>query len=188
MIEMMGVIAIIGVLAVGVWTLIGSALYKYRISQTSIQIQSLSKGISRFYALSGNYDKLGDTNAIKKLIDSRVPDPAMISGDNSLRHAFGGEVNIAPVFYTNTDDYGTSSDSFAITFKDISSKVCVELASMTWAENDAANLVSIKIGNDKYCWAGPYQESGCKGYLPITVDKSIASCTAAKTDITWEFR
>ena len=152
MVEMIGVIGIVGILAMSVWGLINSAQSRYRLSQGVIQLQTLQKGINRFYASAGNYDKLRETDAIEELLENRIPPPGMKAGVGKLRNVFGTEVVIADVPYTNIDDYGKSSDSFAITFKSLRKNECAEMAGISWVQHDGANLVSITIGEKKFEW------------------------------------
>ena len=185
LIEMMGVITIVGVLAAGAWLLISSAMGKYRISATMAQLHSLQKGITRFYAADGNYNNLN----MNDLIANRVPPVAMIHGDK-LHHPFGDEVEIDKVSYSDISEYGSSSDSFTITFKGLKKKACAELASISWVEHDSVNLVSIQVGNDKYEWPSFNDDSSAK-LLPVTEAKAMTSCVSGNdngVDITWEFR
>lgn len=187
MVEMIGVIGILGVLAASVWTLINSARARFRLSQGVLQLQSLEKGVSRFYASAGNYDGLKNSNAIKELIDNRIPPTGMAASNNTLRHAFGGEVEIKNVPYTNEEEYGSSSDSFTITFKNLRLSECREMASIVWMQSDAVNLVSIKIGDTKYVWPNYAGSSGSK-VLPVDAGEAMTACADAPKDITWEFR
>ena len=141
MIEVISVIGIIAILAIGVWNLIGSARYRYKVSQGIMQLQTLQKGINRFYASDGNYNRLGDSDAIEKLFENRIIPKEMKRADNKVKNVFGNEVTIKKL--------DNSSDSFVIAFKSVERKVCLEMASISWLQNDSANLVSIKIvGHD----------------------------------------
>lgn len=186
MVEMIGVIGIVGILAMSVWGLINSAQSRYRLSQGVIQLQTLQKGINRFYASAGNYDKLRETDAIEELLENRIPPPGMKAGVGKLRNVFGTEVVIADVPYTNIDDYGKSSDSFAITFKSLRKNECAEMAGISWVQHDGANLVSITIGEKKFEW--PTYDSVSSNLLPVTAAKAMEACANAPMDITWEFR
>ncbi len=187
MVEMIGVIGVLGVLAASVWTLINSARARFRLSQGVLQLQSLEKGVSRFYASAGNYDGLKNSNAIKELIDNRIPPTGMATSENKLRHAFGGEVEIANVPYANEEEYGSSSDSFTITFKGLDKSQCREMASIVWMQSDAVSLVSIKVGDTKYVWPN-YAGNGDSKVLPVDAGEAMTACADAPKDITWEFR
>jgi len=186
MVEMLGVISVMAILATGAWNLIGSARYRYRVSQGIMQLQSLQKGINRFYASAGNYNKLADNDAIKVLFENRIIPKEMKASGNKIRNIFRNEVEIKNVPYENIEDYGKSSDSFTITFKAVEKKECMELASIAWVQNDSANLVSIQIGETKFVW--PKYDSGEGDVLPVTTAKGMVSCADAPVDMSWEFR
>lgn len=184
MVEMIGVIGLLGVVAAGGYTLISSAMYRYRISQGVAQLQTLQKGISRLYASAGNYDALAASDAIKVLIDNNVPMSNMRAGSNALRHAFGGEVLIKNV--ENEED--ETSDSFTITFKDLDNKQCASMAAASWGDNDSSRLVSIKVGNSNFVWPSVADNVEASGVLPVTESKAMDVCNNAPLNITWEFR
>lgn len=186
MLEMIAVISVMAVLATATWNLMGSARYRYRVSQGVSQLQSLQKGINRFYASTGNYNKLGEEGAIQDLFENRVIPKQMKVSGNKIRNVFGKEVEIENVQYDNIDDYGKSSDSFVIIFKSLNKKECVEMASISWLQNDNANLVSIKIGSQKFVW--PKYDGEEMDLLPVTTTKAMESCASAPLDVTWEFR
>jgi len=177
----------LAVLASGIWTLIGSAFTKYRLSQGVIQLQTLQKGIARFYAAAGNYDGLASSTAVKTLIKNNIPPPNMIAGTNKLRHAFGGNVVIKNVKYTDIAEYGSSSDSFTVTFKNLDKRSCGTMAAISWLGDDNAHIVSIQIGDDKFVWPD-YDTESTKKTLPITYIEAMDACLDAPKDITWEFR
>lgn len=188
MVEMMGVISIIGIVGMGVWTLINSARARYRLSQGVLQLQSLEKGISRFYASAGKYDGLAEDGAIKELIDNHILPPGMNAGDNTLRHAFGGSVEIKNVKYSNIDEYGSSSDSFSITFKDLGRNECFEMLTVVWPQSDAANLVSIAAGGKTFVWPSYSSTNNSASVLPVSAADAMSICQDAPKDISWEFR
>ena len=187
MVEMIGIIGILGVLAASVWALINSARARFQLSQGVLQLQSLEKGVARFYASAGNYDGLKEEGAIQKLIDNHIPPAGMAASGSGLRHVFGGEVEIANVPYANEEEYGSSSDSFTITFKGLDKSQCREMASIVWMQSDAVNLVSIEVGNTKYVWPN-YAGNGDSKVLPVDAGEAMTACADAPKDITWEFR
>jgi len=187
LLEMIGVMGIIGVVALGAWGLINSARTKYKLSQGVLQLQSLQKGVARFYAAAGNYNGLREDDAIESLIENRVPPHGMATSLNELRNIFGTAVEIKDVPYENESDYGSSSDSFSITFKSLKAAECVEMASIVWLQHDGVNLVSVTIGEVKYVWPASSLEQGSKP-LPVTRGEAMEQCKNAPMDIKWEFR
>lgn len=193
MLEMLGVLGVLGVLAASVYHLVASALDQYRVSQGLIQITSLQKNISRFYASAGNYKALDDENTVKKLIADNVIPPNMKAGDSAIRHIFGGDVELKNIAYT--DEASISSTSFSITFKNLDRRVCVEMAALSWPERDSANLLSITVGTVKYTWPVYVTNGEDAKVLPITQGMAMDVCkteaeknTTKLVNITWEFR
>lgn len=187
MVEMIGVIGILGVLAASSWSLIGSGWKRYRVSQAVSQLQDLQKGINRFYAATGNYNELLTNDAEKKVIENNIAPKEMIVAGRTLRHAFGGNVEVRALQYTDTGALGTDSESFTITFKDLDKPQCLEMATISWLQKDTVDLLKITIESDIYTWPVVSPAEGDK-VLPINIVKAEASCNQDKSDIIWEFR
>ena len=166
MIEMLGVLAIIGVLSVGGIAGYSKAMTKYRINKTIEQITLVSQNVRSFFASQGNYaglDFATDTGSaiIKKA--KLVPDEMW------------GKENGADVIYSLYDGYfqlsawGTDSYKdkiFYINFDNISSvDVCIDLVTQDW-ESSASGAFAVAIG------------SGTTPIEDITTDK----CDGIKND------
>lgn len=186
MIEMIGVIGIIGVVSAGAWRLMASGWSRYRLSQGASQLQSLQKAVVRKFAAAGNYNNLKSDTIAKELDDNKALPPQMYFGTGEFHHAFGGDVEIKPVAYSDVSEYGEAKDSFTITFKNLNFQQCAEMASISWLGNDFANLVSIKVGTTKFVW--PTYKEATGNFLPLTRAKAGEVCADAPKDITWEFR
>ena len=190
LLEMMGVLAIAGILTASVWKLTDHALHRYRISRITIQVQSLQKGISRFFASKGNYNALDEDGIVKKLFDNNVIPSSMRAEEGVIRHVFGGEVFLANLRYAH--EASNASTGFSITFTGLSKKVCAEVATISWPENDMANMMSVKIGETKFVWPSYASTSEDVKVLPITVGDAFDVCMSddgeTTRSITWEFR
>lgn len=186
MTEMLGVLSIVGILGVSVWKLIDHARYRYRLSQVALQVQSLQKGVSRFYAAEGNYKDLSEEGTVQKLIKNGVVPSDMRRGDSAIGHVFNGSVTLANVTYAN--EASNASTGFSITFSNLYQRICTEVATISWPENDLANMISISIGDKKYVWPAISETLGeGVGVLPISKSEAMDACENA-TSITWEFR
>lgn len=185
MLEMTAVLGVAGILVAGAWKLVTHARDRQRISEATMQVQSLQKNISRFYAAKGNYNELDESGTIKKLLDEKIIPPDLRAGESALKHVFWGDVTLKNVRYAN--EITNTSTSFSITFSGLSRKVCAELAAISWPEHDMSNMISIQIGENKYVWPS-YAESSETGVLPISKVDAIGACSGETNDITWEFR
>ena len=185
MLEMTAVLGVAGILVAGAWKLVTHARDRQRISEATMQVQSLQKNISRFYAAKGNYNDLNTEGVIKRLLDEKIIPPELRAGEAALKHVYGGDIVLKNVKYAN--EITNTSTSFSITFKGFSKKVCAELAGISWPEHDMSNMISIQIGETKYVWPSYAESSGTK-VLPVAKVDAMESCSGETNDITWEFR
>ena len=103
MIEMLGVLAIIGVLSVGGITAFGTMFNRYKINETQIQANAIAAKISAYGSESASYDGLTNVAAIKM---GAVPSKAVADADKGeLTNLYRGSITIsgAPLFNKSTD-------------------------------------------------------------------------------------
>lgn len=162
MIEMLGVLAIIGVLSVGGISGYSKAMGKFKLTKAQDQISMLLMNIRTVYATSPDYTNLSNANAIAYNI---VP-ADMVSGAN-IYNAFGGAVTLGLV--------GTTQ--FTIKFEGLAPETCRSLISSDWGKD---GLVSIEgtTGGKKTIDA-----------LPLDMAEANAACSAATNGnhITWTY-
>ena len=146
MIEMLGVLAIIGVLSVGGIAGYTKAMTKYKINKTIDQVTQLAQNIRAFYATQKNYASLGWDN--KELLRKAhlVPDEMWTSG-GGLENPFGGSVSIhAFNKYVNSDD----RKAFVIWMYGVPEEACVELLTQDWGVGSSSGLIAVGAGTDAY--------------------------------------
>ncbi|MBQ8671852.1 MAG: prepilin-type N-terminal cleavage/methylation domain-containing protein [Alphaproteobacteria bacterium] len=182
MIEMLGVLAIIGVLSVGGIAGYSKAMSKYRINKTIEQITLIAGNVRAFWGPQKNYIGVrcyGDNcNAsgcygqssndgcpvVKKA--KIFPDEMITVTDGkimSITNPFGGGVSLDTAYKSKSGD----EQAFVIVYQ-IGDNVeaCIELLSQDWAE--AKNIV-VNIYDDNEI--DYYFKS-----LPIAVDKATEKC------------
>ncbi len=189
MIEMLGVLAIIGVLSVGGIAGYSKAMQKYRINKTIEQITLIINNIQTFYANQKTYEGFGTVSpwkpnsnfdVIKKA--KLVPDE-MISGTNIV-NAFNGKVSIV------TSDKNISDDNKAVAFylDNIPSEACVEIMTQDWSV--VSGIIAVGINSDDAelktsftgCNSTLISEDGyidvfaCKKDLPLNIDEAVEYC------------
>ena len=154
MIEMLGVLAIVGVLSVGGIAGYSKAMEKFKINKTAEQISHIVTNIRTLYAQQTSYDGLDEQNAIKMGV---VPDGLTTSNSwPYIINAFNGNVIIDDV----TDFYGIPPfKSFIIHFAGLSKEACVTLATMDWGSPSSSGFIAISIGSNGY-GTGPYDSNG----------------------------
>jgi len=135
MIEMLGVLAIIGVLSVGGIAGYSKAMMKYRINKTIEQITLIAGNIRTFFAPQKDFTDLGtysepNITVVKKA--KLVPDD-MWDGNNIVG-AFGDSVNIygVPSMKDVENDIYNSSTAFCVKFKNVPNEATFDIATQDW--------------------------------------------------------
>ena len=149
MVEMLGVLAIIGVLSVGGIAGYSKAMMRIRINKTVDQITQISQGIRTLFASQRNYNGLNYTvlNKAKIIPEEMWSEKEGYAGTYFLENAFGGEMRV----YTNpmSNEYL----SFRLEYYGIPQEACIELATFDW-NSSALGLgvlgINIPEGDDAF--------------------------------------
>lgn len=165
MVEMLGVLAIIGVLSIGGIAGYSKAMAKFRVNKTLDQISMLVMNIRSLYSANINYKGLTDKIAIQMGI---IPRDMLPSGTNestasSIINAYQGEVRIG------SSNIGGADRSFFIVYSGLTRDACVAIATADWGSQAGSGLQSIQI---KAATAGTNKAATL---LDLT---SIIPCTA----------
>ncbi len=120
MVEMLGVLAIIGVIATGALAGYSQALLKFRTSRTADEIQAISDEVFQTYSWMRSYPDKGSYASVQ---DRLIADGVTIPSANP----FGGT-------YTVT----TTTSSITVTTNNIPTDACTQLAaeSADWQNTD----------------------------------------------------
>ncbi len=137
MIEMLGVLAIIGVLSVGGIAGYSKVMMKYRINKTIEQITLIAGNVRAFFAPQRNYSGLNNTILKKAKL---VPDEMWNEDKTELKNVWSEE------FFVYTPDLNDHKDLY-IALTDIPYEACVELVSYDWRVTGAT---LIDNSNDLY--------------------------------------
>ncbi len=163
MIEMLGVLAIIGVLSVGGIAGYSKAMMKFKINKIAQQITEIVTNIRTLYAQQKNYNGLDTSSAIQMGV---IPDDLSING-SSITNAFGGDVEIQYHWYDN--------ESFGIMFSGLPKEACVALAIADWGTTDSSGIVGLDIVD--VLSHGMFNiTSGCKGTGAVSSNYSYYAC------------
>ena len=149
MIEMLGVLAIIGVLSVGGIAGYSKAMNKFKTNKVADNVSMLVANIKTLYAQQKTYHGLTNQTAVDMGV---VPDELGTTSD--LTNAFNGKV------YISTADSTTDNDdkAFNIVFDGLSREACITLATNDWGSGYSSGLIAIaaqgtsignKVLNDK---------------------------------------
>ena len=155
MIEMLGVLAIIGVLSVGGIAGYSKAMMKYRINKTIEQITLIAGNIRAFFATQRSYEDLNDTILKKAKL---VPDEMWNEDKTALVNAFGYMVAVQATSKSTHDSYG----AFYIQLRGIPEEACIDILSHDW---QASGMVAI------------YTDTSSKGEVIAKVPLSVEAAT-----------
>lgn len=150
MIEMLGVLAIIGVLSVGGIAGYSKAMAKYRSNKMIEQISMLITNIRTMYAQQQTYAGLNNRTAIEmgvvpeELIVQKI-DNGEAKPTGALRNVFGGPVQILE---SSVDGAGSAEDdksAFIISSFNMSRDACVAIATSDWGAGSSSGLLGMHV-------------------------------------------
>lgn len=191
MVEMLGVLAIIGVLSVGGISGYSKAMAKFKLTKAQDQLSMMIMNIRTAFATSPGYPSLNVTNAI----DYKLVSQEMVASSTKLINAFGGETLVGAV--SGAD--GTANGAFQIIFNGLGKDVCVSLATSDWGTDGLLGIgvkstsMSISTGiaaTATTTFAGGGTSIASPNALPLSISDVRASnaCGSDNTNsITWVY-
>ena len=198
MIEMLGVLAIIGVLSVGGIAGYSKAMERYRINETINQISHIVQNThTLFYsqkdysALDEEYD-LRHTNNPNRLIVEKakiLPESIIKKGYLNL---FGGSINYGSHQQNGRFSKGDKK-AFVFAFRDIPQEACVELAVQNWQNIDGFIAFSISQNSSAKAWVYGLCETDvanklfCASEMPVTPEQAVNACVGESNNLWWRF-
>ena len=193
MVEMLGVLAIIGVLSVGGISGYSKAMAKFKLTKAQDQITMLLMNIRTAYATSPSYDGL--TNSVATGFNIAPSDMVTDSAAGTMNGAFGGAVmvgacdeNGAPcatvLASANTASY------FFITMADLGREACLSLATSDWGSDGMVGMVvggqGITSANLPLPLTGGAAGGGGGGAIDADT-LCVAGANRQGTDISWVY-
>lgn len=186
MIEMLGVLAIIGVLSVGGIAGYSKGMRKYRENKAVDQISQILTSVRTFYTNQGSFKGLDNASAVKyeivpqDMVEEDNVGEGADAGDIILRNAFGGKVDIS------TND---TNDRFILKYGGMDKLACVTIGSADWGQTASSGLVEIKLGSggkensmnftSSFNWKNKT--------LPITLQDAQTACASDENAISFEY-
>ena len=152
MIEMLGVIAIIGVLTVGGIAGYSKAMEKWRINKTANQISYIVAHLRSLYRAQMDYRGL-DSETSPTIIDKTASFPAEMGSNGDYRSPFSGKVTVKAsgkdTFENKNDnnEYLSYNDdlAFTLTYSSVPREACIGLATIDWGTGSNGGLVALGI-------------------------------------------
>ena len=186
MVEMLGVLAIIGVLSIGGISGYSRAMSKYRVNKTLDQISMLVMNIRSLFSASVDYAGLTPKLAIQMGIVPRdmLPPDKTEADAEAIQNAYNGSV-----FLGN----GATTREFYVEYTGLTQEACVAMATADWGNQAGSGLVSVAIGESadtKTALAAATEGTppaniytlggvgtGVAGSLPISMSDAATGCS-----------
>ncbi len=143
MIEMLGVLAIIGVLSVGGIAGYSKAMNKFKTNKVADNFAMIVTNIRTLYAQQNNYSGLTTATAINMGV---VPDELINDDKTTLKNAFLGPVFIGSATVKGMDN-GTDSGTnrgFVVYMGGLTREACVTLATNDWGSGYSSGHVGVR--------------------------------------------
>ena len=183
MVEMLGVLAIIGVLSAGGLAGYSKAMFKHKLNSTMDQITMLVTNIRTMYGTQGNYAGLNNGSAVNLGIVPAVMDGGSGSGSaRGLTNPFKGAVKIQTISATGAST--NDSTGFSLTYEDLPTEACIALATSDFGSGAGSGFIGVSAGTGTNKTATAIGANEGKAY---EMDKAITDCAGTNVDITWYF-
>lgn len=178
MVEMLGVLAIIGVLSVGGIAGYSKAMAKFKTSKALDQVSTTVANVRTLYSGQPNYSGLTTAIAIQmgaigaEMLSGQSPTSA-----STAYNAFNGSVTISA-----TTVSGHKNAGFELVFSGLSKEACVQMASSDWGSGSGSGLVSVQAGA---ATAG----TTAAGTLPLNMATAASGCNSEgdTNKVTWVY-
>ncbi len=146
MIEMLGVLAIIGVLSVGGIAGYSKAMMQYKINKTVDQISQIAGNIRTLFASQKDYKALDNgTGSINYTLIKKahlVPDEMWNTGQTAIENPFGGSFSIMSA---GKKQGVVDWKGFGFYLTSLPEDACMALATYDWGSGTSSGLVAVGI-------------------------------------------
>lgn len=177
MVEMLGVLAIVGVLSIGGIAGYSKAMAKYKVNKTIDQVSMLITNIRIAYGNQNSYKGLSNSNLVKyELVGNDITQG---SSDGTFYNPYAGTITVKAAETSGAECASTANQcpAFSIEYTNLDRQACAAIASSDWGGSASSGLLSIKVGTTEHTWAG----STVANRLPIDFDQSMTDCGTYST-------
>lgn len=172
MIEMLGVLAIVGVLSVGGIAGYSKAMNKFKTNKAIDQINMIATNIRTLYSSQKTYEGLNNKVAVRTGVIPGEMYDANEASTSTITNAFGGATSVQPATHMVKDD------SFVIAIDKIPQASCVSIATTEWGGDSGSGLLAMKIASSSAA-AGTDATSAAASALTGTLTTSSGSSSLA---------
>ncbi len=194
MIEMLGVLAIVGVLSVGGILGYTKAMSKYRTDKLLNEMAELTLNIRILYFTQRDYKDISVANLLKGGFVPHEMIEIANDGTEKIIHAFGGNVRVFPSLIN-----GDQKHAFEIYAENLNREACVALSTLDWGQDPSSGFVAIYIGANNNAidapimeninspansnpGAGIYTSGQHEDAIPIPPAKALAACACTTNE------
>ena len=181
MIEMLGVLAIIGVLSIGGIAGYSKAMAKYRINRVIDQATMMITNIRILYTNQKGFGGLNEASAAA--FDVIPMDMVVKEGENvvGLQNAMGGKVSIEVL---------DNGKNFRVAFGGLDKMACISVLSERWEQNASSGLLEMQVGSggnsiDENISLNGQQFNWENKGLPISIFEAENACNDDNNAISW---
>ena len=204
MIEMLGVLAIIGVLSVGGIAGYAKAMERYRVNETINQVthivqntRDLFKTQRDFYSgLSLSTSKyMSSTSNANRTLDNKAKIFPTSIVKNNYKNLWGGEIR----YYADGRFANNDGKAFILAIHNIPQEACIELATHDWQSGLGLVAMKIRGSTDGYDIQSSYHGKCTTRYkqgnsltcgkdMPVSIEYAVAACDNEKDNVIfWKF-
>ena len=205
MVEMIGVLAVIGVLSIGTVVLLTSAIEKHRVNSVINQITEVVTNTHNMFgqhdgrdysSLDFNVKKMSDASYNNRKIADKLklfPDKIRLDG---YKNAFDGDIQ----YFADGRFKDNDGKAFVFELYSIPQDACIALVTKDWSANLGLVAMKVKGSADGYsiqtgalagkCKTQFKQGVGvfCAENFPIKVEQAVKVCDNTKNNnISWKF-
>lgn len=202
MIEMLGMLAIVGILSVGGLIGYAKAMEHYRVNETINQIRHIVLNVHNLFYARNSYAELsnsGDYLTVTTNPNRLLADKAKLFPESIVNSGYKNLYDGGIKFYRKGKYTKTDNKAFVITYYNVPKEACIELAVKDWKETQG--LVAFKIvgsGDDNYITIHNIFASTATSYtdgvgifnaqdIPMTPSQAVTICDTETNKIDWIF-
>lgn len=174
MVEMLGVLAIIGVLSVGGIAGYSKAMSKFKLSKVMDQVSMVVSNVRTLYSGQPNYSGLTTQVAIQMgAIGTEMLNGKKTTSATEAFNAFNGKVFV---------EASTDGRSFWVTFTGLGKEACVALGSSDWGSGSGSGLIGVGVdasGNAGVTKLPTNSGTTADASLPLSLATAAKGCNGS---------
>ena len=184
MVEMLGVLAIIGVLSAGGLAGYSKAMFKHKLNATMDQITMLVTNIRTMYGTQGNYANLGTD-----VVDLGIVPAVMGTTPSTLTNPFKGGVKIMEVSATEA---AAGNTGFIVAYDGLPQEACIALATADFGSGAGSGFIGVTLSSAKVADVAAGTATNVIGEnegeaMSMETALGDSGCTSGDNTLIWKF-